>query len=297
MDRPSLNDLAAVMAVATHRSFRQAADTLGVAPSTLSHAIRNLEARLGVRLFHRTTRSVSLTEAGTELVNRMEPVMEGVDAALQAVASFREGVTGTVRINAHRLAARLLLEDVVPRLRAEHPGIVVDLVTEGRLVDIVDAGFDAGVRLAESVPRDMIAVPLGGTRHFVCVAAPAYLAANGIPQHPEDLKQHLGIRHRLPSGKLYHWEFEREGTALSVNVPGNVILDDQELMLDAALTGQGIAYVIDLIAQPYLQAGRLQEVLEDWSAPLEGLRLYYSDRRRVPPALRALIEAVKAYAG
>lgn len=293
MDRPTFTDLTAFLTVASHRSFRQAADELGVAPSTLSHAIRGLEEQLGVRLLHRTTRSVSPTEAGAELVARLEPALGSVDAALQAVASFRGGVAGTVRINAHRLAARLLVAEIVPRVIARHPEIVVDIVTEGRLVDIVEGGFDAGVRLAEAVPRDMIAVPVGGQRRFLCVAAAAYLDGKGEPGTPEDLKDHRCIRHRMPGGRIYRWEFERHGSDIALDVSGGIILDDQDLMLDAAIAGLGIAYVVDLAAKPHLAEGRLRTVLDEWCAPIDGLTLYYSGHRRVPPALRAFIDVVR----
>ncbi|MFD2237184.1 LysR family transcriptional regulator [Aureimonas populi] len=293
MNRPTFSDLTALLAVASHRSFRQAADELGVAASTLSHAVRGLEEELGVRLLHRTTRSVSPTEAGAELVSRLGPALEGVDAALQAVAAFRGSVAGTVRINAHRSAARLLVAEVVPQVIARHPQIVVDIVTEGRLVDIVEGGFDAGVRLAEAVPRDMIAVPLGGSRRFVCVAAPAYLDSAGAPRVPEDLKDHRCIRHRMPGGKIYRWEFERHGSEAAVDVNGSIVLDDHDLMLEAALAGLGIAYVVDLVAEPHIAAGRLRTVLDEWCVPIDGLKLYYPGHRRVPPALRAFLDVVR----
>ncbi|WP_420963118.1 LysR family transcriptional regulator [Brucella sp. IR073] len=293
MERPSLNDLTAFLTVASHRSFRAAADELGVAPSTLSHAIRALEDQLGVRLFNRTTRSVSPTEAGAELVSRLGPAIGELDAALEAVAPFRGKVAGTVRINAPQLAANILVRDVVPRVMARHPEISVDIVTEGRLIDIVEAGFDAGVRLAEAVPRDMIAVALGGPRRFLCVASPAYLGEAGEPQTPDDLMNHRCIRHRMPSGKLYRWEFERHGSEITVDVPGGVVLDDQDLMIEAALNGLGIAYIMDLAAAPHLAAGRLKSVLEDWCPPSEGLKFYYPGHRRVPPALRAFIDVLR----
>ena len=293
MDKPSLNDFVALLAVASHRSFRKAADELGVAPSTLSHVIRALEDQLGVRLFHRTTSSVSPTEAGAEFIDRLVPALGGIDSALQALASFRSGVTGTVRINAHRLAARLLVTQLLPQVLAHHPDITVDIVTEGRLVDIVEEGFDAGVRLADAVPRDMITVPLGGTRRFICVASPAYLDERSDPKSPQDLKFHRCIRHRMPSGKIYRWEFERHGSEIAVDVAGSIVLDDQDLMIEAAAAGAGIAYVIDLAAREHLASGKLRTVLNDWCPPSERLTLYYSGQRRVPPALRALLDMVR----
>ena len=171
----------------------------------------------------------------------------------------------------------------------------MDIVTEGRLVDIVEEGFDAGVRLAEAVPRDMITVPLSGPRRFICVASPAYLEGRPEPQSPEDLKAHRCIRHRMPSGKIYSWEFERHGSEIAVDVTGSMALDDQDLMVDAAAAGAGIAYVVDLAAKQHLASGRLRTVLDDWCPTIEGLTLYYSGHRRVPPALRALLDVAREF--
>lgn len=209
MIRPSLNDLAAFVAVATHRSFRRAADELGAAP--LSHAMRALEERMGVRLLNRTTRSVSPTEAGFQLLRSLLPALASLDDALDSVAPFRGQVTGTVRINAPRAGAAILVRDVLPTMAERYPDVTVDLVAEGQLIDIVQAGFDAGVRLAGSIPRDMIAVPIGPPLRFVCVASPAYLDRAGAPTTPDELAGHRCIGHRLPSGRPYRWEFERAG--------------------------------------------------------------------------------------
>jgi len=248
MTRPSLNDLTAFVAVASHRSFRGAADELGTAPSTLSHAMRALEERLGVRLLNRTTRSVAPTEAGFQLLARLQPAIGALDDALDSVAGFRGKVAGTVRINAPRLAAAILVRDVLPLMAERHPDVTVDIVIEGRLVDIVSGGFDAGLRLAGSIPRDMIAVPLTRPLRFVCVASPVYLKRAGVPKTPDALKQHRCIGHRLPGGKLYRWEFERSGQALTIDAPASVVLDDEDLMVDAAIKGLGIAYVLSIAA-------------------------------------------------
>jgi DNA-binding transcriptional LysR family regulator len=293
MSRPSFNDLAAFVAVATHRSFRRAADELGTAPSTLSHAMRALEERMGMRLLNRTTRSVSPTEAGFQLLSRLQPALAALDDALDSVAAFRGNVAGTVRINAPRLAAALLVRDVLPRVAARFPDVTVDIVVEGQLIDIVLAGFDAGVRLADSIPRDMITVSLGGPMRFICVASPAYLDRAGIPKTPDELRHHRCIGHRLPSGKLYRWEFERAGRALTIDVTGSVILDDEELMVDAAINGLGIAYVVGAAAAPALTAGHLREVLPAWMPAAETLAVYYPGHRAVPPALRAFLDAVR----
>lgn len=293
MAAPTLADLTAFAAVATHRSFRQAADALGVSPSSLSHTLRALEQHLGVRLLHRTTRSVAPTEAGDRLLARLRPALRDLQSALAEVDAFRGQPSGTVRINAPETAARLLLHRVVPLLLERHPAVSVDLSLEGRLVDIVAEGFDAGVRLGEAVPQDMIAVHFGGNVRFVAVASPAYLARAGIPAVPDDLRHHACIRHRLPSGKLYRWEFERHGQTLVVDVPGRVTLNQMQLMVDAAVEGLGIAYVPALAARKSLDEGRLAMLLADWCPAIPGLFLYYPGHRQVPPALSAFIEVLR----
>jgi len=293
MARPSLNDLTAFMAVATHRSFRRAADELGAAPSTLSHAIRALEDRMGVRLLNRTTRSVSPTEAGLQLLDRLQPALVLLDEALESVAEFRGRVAGAVRINAPRLAAAIIVRDVLPLMSERFPEVTVDVVVEGELVDIVSGGFDAGVRLVGMIPRDMIAAPLSGGLRFLCVASPAYLDRAGIPAAPDDLKRHRCIGHRLPSGKLYRWEFERAGQAMTVDVAGSVVLDDEDLMVDAAVKGLGVAYVAGPAAAAALATGQVCEVLSPWTQATEGLAVYYPGHRSVPPPLRAFLDVVR----
>ena len=258
MMRPSLNDLTAFVAVATHRSFRRAADELGTAPSTLSHAMRGLEDRLGVRLLNRTTRSVSPTEAGLELLSRLQATLSSLDEALDAVTAFRGQVAGTVRVNAPRVAAAALVRDILPRMAERFPDVTVDLVVEGRLIDIVSGGFDAGVRLIGSIPKDMVAVPFASPIHFVCVASPAYLDRPGEPKTPEDLQHHRCIGHRMPSGRLYRWEFERAGQELTINANGPVVLDDEDLMVQAAAQGLGIAYVSNWAAEVAIAKGRVR---------------------------------------
>ena len=293
MARPSLNDLQAFVTVATRRNFRRAADDLGTAPSTLSHAMRALEERLGVRLLNRTTRSVSPTEAGFELLGRLRPALTGLDEALDAVQAFRGQISGTVRVNAPRLAATLLIRDILPAMAEMYPDVVVDLVVEGRLIDIVAAGFDAGVRLASSIPKDMIAVPLAGSVSFICVASPAYLERFGEPATPDELRRHRCIGHRVPSGKLYRWEFERAGRTMTPDLSGSVILDDEELMVDAAITALGIAYVASPAADAALLDGRLRRILTGWTPAPETIGIYYPGHRSVPPPLRAFLDVVK----
>lgn len=287
--RPTLDDLNAFSAIATHRSFRKAAGELGLSPSTLSHMMRNMEARMGVRLLHRTTRSVAITEAGEMLLDRLKPVLRDLDLALDAVGEFGGQPSGTLRINASEIAARMLLNAAIPLFLERYPEISLDIVTENRLVDIVGEGFDAGIRLRETVPLDMIAVEFGGEARFLAVASPAYLKEHKQPKTPEDLKHHRCIRLRMPSGKLYRWEFEKHGQEVNVEISGALTLDHVELMAEAAVKGLGIAYVPDRVARPYLARAELMSVLDDWCPTIPGLCLYYPGHRHVPQSLRAFI--------
>lgn len=291
--KPDLTALNAFVLVATRRSFRQAADELGLSPSTLSHMLRTLEEKMSVRLLHRTTRSVSTTEAGEQLLRQLRPVLQGLDHALSSVEQFRQQPAGTLRINASEGAARQLLQQVVPTFLQRYPAISLDLVTEGRLIDIVSEQFDAGVRLLEDIPQDMVAVPFGGELRFIAVASPAYVARHGQPATPDDLLRHQCIRFRLPSGKLYRWEFSRRGVERHIEVKGALMLDHLELMAETAADGLGIAYMPDSVALPWLRSGKLQQLLEEWSPPSPGLALYYPGHRHVPAALRAFIEVMK----
>jgi DNA-binding transcriptional LysR family regulator len=289
----SLSDLKAFAAVARHRSFQRAADELGVSRSSLSHAVRAFEQRLGVRLLHRTTRSVATTEVGEALLQRLNPLLQALDATLDEVRHGQDTVAGTLRINTGTGAARWLLEHVAPPFLQRYPHVTLDIVSEGRLVDIIAEGFDAGVRLAESVPKDMVAVPFGGALRFVAVASPAYVAVAGHPDSPEDLHAHRCIRQRLPSGKRYRWEFAKGRRELAIDVPGALSLDDSALMVDAAINGLGIAYVPEPFARAALDDGRLVLLLEDWSPPTEGLCLYYASWRQVPAPLKAFITVLR----
>lgn len=294
MDRPTLNELSAFAAIARHRSFRKAADELGMSRSALSHILTGLERRLGVRLLNRTTRSVATTEAGAALLERVGPLLRELDVALDVVALEQNQPAGTLRISASKGAARVLLALVVPRFLELYPAVGLDIASDGRFVDIVEEGFDAGVRLLEAVPQDMIAVRFGGDMRFVAVAAPAYLALYPAPEVPDDLKQHRCIRQRLPSGKRYHWEFARRGQEMAVEVPGPLTLDDNDLMLEAAADGLGIAYVPERMAEGYLASGRLVRVLDEWCPAIPGLALYYPGHRHVPSALRAFIGVLRS---
>ncbi|MBY5767628.1 LysR family transcriptional regulator [Rhizobium leguminosarum] len=287
--RPTLADLRALSAIVTHRSFRKAADELALSPSTLSHMMRSLEENMGVRLLNRTTRSVAATEAGERLVARLTPLFRDFDLALEEVNEFRGHPSGTLRLNTSEIAARVLLDAAVPTFLTRYPDMSLDLVTDNRLVDVVADGFDAGIRLREAVPLDMIAVEFGGDTRFVAVASPAYLAAHPAPQTPDELRTHACIRFRLPSGKLFRWEFEKYGHELAVDVPGALTLDHVELMAQAAAKGLGIAYVSDRTARPFLESGALVTVLDDWCPAIPGLCLYHPGHRHVPQGLRAFI--------
>jgi DNA-binding transcriptional LysR family regulator len=290
---PSFGDLRAFLAVARHRNFRRAASELSVSPSALSHSIRGLERLMNVRLLNRTTRSVSPTEAGQRLLDGLGPALRDVDLALRSVQDLQAGASGTVRINAPHAAASILLQQVVPCVLSRFPEITVDLVAEDRLVDIVAEGFDAGIRLGEAVPQDMVGVPLGGPSRFIAVASPDYLEAAGAPQTPDDLHHHRCIRHRLPSGRMFRWEFEKHGQTMFVDVPGALTLNNIGLMIDAAADGLGLAYVLEAAAAPSLAQGRLVTVLDDWCPSFGGLMLYYPGHRQVPSALRAFIDTAR----
>ncbi|MEH6350248.1 LysR family transcriptional regulator [Pseudomonas sp. 3JA] len=291
---PDLSELDAFATVARHRSFRKAADERGVSASALSHAMRALEARLGVRLLNRTTRSVTPTEAGHQLLATLAPTLQQVAEALAQLTSLQDVPAGKLRLNVARPAARAVFANVLAPFVARYPRIQLDLVTDDGLTDIVNGGFDAGVRFGESLAGDMIAVPVGPPQSFVTVAAPNYLATKGIAQAPRDLLDHACIARRFPSGKLYAWEYQAEGQPIRLSVTGPLILEDDALMIQAAKDGAGIAYVYEELARDDLRNGHLTELLAQWKAPPSRFFLYYPSRRHVPPALKALIEFIQA---
>ncbi|XXX74472.1 LysR substrate-binding domain-containing protein [Sorangium sp. So ce134] len=294
MIRASLIELEAVIAVATFRSFRAAARELEMSPSALSHAVSALEQRLGVRLFHRTTRSVSLSAAGEHVVRRLQPALREVSSSLEEVHELRDTPSGTLRINTSKGAAQIAVLPMVLEMRRRHPEVRVELVTEERFVDIVAEGFDAGVRLAEAVPQDMIAIPCGPDLSMAVVGAPSYFARRPEPRAPRDLLEHECIRRRMASGAVYRWELERRGREVAVDVRGALTLDDDDLALQAALDGAGLAYVSERSAAADIEAGRLVRVLAEWTPPFPGLRLFHPSNRLVRAALRAFIAIVRA---
>jgi DNA-binding transcriptional LysR family regulator len=283
MHKSGLIELEVVLAVARLGGFRAAARDLGISSTALSRALAVLEERLGVRLFNRTTRSVALTEAGEQFVAAVGPALAEIQQAMVAVNDRRGTPVGTLRLNCSVGAARAILAPVVLEYLRRFPAMNVDIVTEAHFVDIVGKGFDAGIRTADAVPRDMIAV----------VAAPSYFSRHKKPRSPPQLMSHECIRARWPSGALYRWEFERRGEKLALDVPGVLTLDDPSLMRDAAIAGAGVAYLWDASVKDDLAAGRLVSVLKDWTVTSAGLCLYYPNRRNVPAALRTFIELLR----
>lgn len=293
MQRAGLSDLSAFVAVATHRSFSRAAAELGLSPSALSHTVRSLEERLDLRLLNRTTRSVAPTEAGERLLERLRPALRDIDDALEDANAFRDKPVGRLRLNVPRSAALLALAPVMIRFIKAYPQMRLEITTEDRLVDIVAGGYDAGVRFGESVERDMVAVRISPDLRLAVVGAPAYFAKHPKPRKPHDLQDHACVRFRLPSGSLYRWEFEKNGEPLEVEVAGPLTLSDQQLMVQAALDGAGLAMVLENHARADLKAGRLVRVLSDWCPPFPGYFLYYPSRRQVPAGLRAFIDMMR----
>jgi len=285
----------AFAAVARHRSFSRAAAEIGVSRSALSHTVRMLEERLNLRLLNRTTRSVAPTEAGAKLLAQLAPVLAEFGAIFDDLAERQTGPSGLLRINAPETAVRLLMRTVVPAFLKKYPSMRLDLAAEGRLVDIVSQGFDAGIRLADAVPLDMIAVPFGKMVRFVAVASPDYLRVHPALVVPDDLSQHRCIRQRLPSGALYQWEFEKAGQSCEIDVPGVLTLDHSATMVEAAAAGMGVAYVPEIATSERLRDGALRLVLEDWCPPSPGLCLYYPGRRHIPSGLRAFVEMLRAH--
>lgn len=293
MATDNLTHLAAFAAVARHRSFRRAGAELTLSTSAVSYAIRALEERLGVGLFHRTTRSVALTEAGQRLLDRLQPALGQVHDALEEMNHFRAAPAGLLRINATRAAVHTQLGPRLASFLRAHPDVRLEVAQDDGLVDIVAEGYDAGVRLHEFVPEDMVAVPLGPPLRGLIVASPAYLRDRGVPQHPRELVDHECVRFRFASGHLYKWQFERDGLALDIDVPGRLTLGDQHTILQAVLDGLGLAYVLEDAARPCLEDGRLVAVLQDWSEPFAGWVLYYPRQRQMSSALRAFVDMLR----
>ena len=291
---PDLADLDAFAAVARARSFRGAAVLRGVSASGLSEAVRRIEAGLGVRLLNRTTRSVTPTEAGERLLQRLAPALGEVSAALDAVAEGRDKPVGTLRLNIPVIVGRIVLPRIIGPFLAAHPGIVLDVMAEDSFVDVLAAGFDAGIRYEERLERDMIAIPIGPrVQRYAAAAAPAYLAAHGRPQHPRDLLQHACIRHRFASGVIADWEFEQAGEVIHIKPSGPLLAGTMEMERQAAIDGIGIIATFEEELADALASGLLEPVLQDWWASFSGPFLYYASRTHMPPPLRAFIDFIK----
>ncbi|QTC88581.1 LysR family transcriptional regulator [Brevundimonas pondensis] len=294
MERTDFNQLTWFQAVAEERSFTKAAARLGVAQSTLSHAIKQLEARMGIRLLTRTTRNVATTVAGERLLQTIAPRMTEIEAEIAALTAFRDKPSGSIRLT---LSDHALETVVWPKLKpvlAAYPDISVELLLDNTFRNIVEEGYDAGVRLGESVEKDMIAVRIGPDWRLVAVASPDYLAAHGRPRHPQDLVGHRCINTRQEtSGGLYAWEFEKDGKELRVRVSGQLTFNNSYAMVDAAVSGFGIAYVPDSMVETAVASGALEVVLGDWSPPFEGYFLYYPSRRQNLLAFQIIVDALR----
>jgi DNA-binding transcriptional LysR family regulator len=294
MLRENTNDLLAFMAVARERSFTRAAAKLGVSQSSLSHKIRALEERLGLRLLARTTRSVGVTEAGERLLNAIAPRFDEIEAELVALSSLRTEPAGTIRITATEHSAYTILWPRVSKLLLKYPDIKVEIIVDYGRRDIVAERFDAGVRVGEDIAKDMIAVPIGPAMRSAVVCSPAYIKRHGAPMTPEELTQHACVNMRLPThDNLFEWEFEKEGRSLNVRVDGPAVFNTLTLRLNAALDGVGLAYMPEDYALPYIKAKRLVRVLEEWCDPYPGYHLFYPSRRQSTPAFALLVEALR----
>ncbi|WP_164829416.1 LysR family transcriptional regulator [Sinorhizobium meliloti] len=290
--RGSLAELEAVLAVSSQGGFRAAARELGISSSSLSQQIASLETRMGVRLFNRSTRSVVLSAAGEQFVASVGPALEAIRNAVEHVDEHRAEATGTLRINTSVGATRMVLTPLILEYMRRNPQMAVEIVTEGALVDVNAKGFDAGIRIREAVPPDMVVVPIGDSIRPTIVGSVEYFRRHGRPELPADLQNHMCIRARMASGAIYRWEFERRGESFALDVPGKLVLDDSDLMLRAARDGAGLAYLNEWQVADDIAEGRLEQVLADWTPPYPGLCLYYPGRRNLPAKLRRFVNLI-----
>jgi DNA-binding transcriptional LysR family regulator len=296
MTRIQLTELSAFVAVAEHCSFTKAAAQVGIALPTMSQTIRSLEEQLGVRLFNRTTRSVALTEAGERLLAEIQPILDGIDHALESVNSFRDKPMGTLRLAASRPFATMLLAPLIAPFLAEYPAISVEIAIDDTNSDIVGGRFDAGIRVVHRVERDMTILRIGDDFRILAVAAPAYLRTHPAPAHPRDLHSHNCIRFRAPYDQtIQTWLLARDGEQIETAVEGSLIVNDVELMESATLDGVGIGYLPEQMAAPYLAEGRLVRVLEGWSRSVDGVFLYHPSRRQTPMPLMVFLRFIEAW--
>jgi DNA-binding transcriptional LysR family regulator len=288
-------ELSAFVAVAEHRNFTKAAAQLGIAPPTLSQTIRSFEERLGVRLLNRTTRSVALTEAGERLLANAQPVLDGIDKAIDAVNAFRDRPSGALRVSMHRTVATSIVGPLLPQFLAKFPEIKLEVSTDDTQSDIVSGRFDAGIRIGERIAKDMIAVRLLDEFRVSAVASPAYLAHHPPPEMPKDLHAHNCVRLRFDwDNSIMAWVFEKAGRQLEVAVDGSLVVNDMDLLVNAVLDGIGVGYIPELLVSSCVADGRMVPLLADWSRPVSGVFLYYPSRRQMPGPLRAFIDFMRA---
>jgi DNA-binding transcriptional LysR family regulator len=293
LNRANLVDIVYFLAIARQKSFSRAGLEVGISASALSYAMKGLEARLGVRLLNRTTRSVTLTAAGEELQGLISSPLNEIGQALEALNRLRDEPAGRIRLNALSDGAALILGPVLPVFVERYPGIEIDLTVSNRMIDVIGDGHDAGIRFGGTVPEDMIAQRLSPDIRWAVVGTPEYLQRFGTPQHPEELKRHRCLRIRLGNARMYNWEFEKDGEQLEIDVPGAITIDESRIGLELACRGAGLMYVPEPVVTQLIADGTLQAVLTDWASTDPGFHIYYSSFRQVPVGLRLLIELIR----
>jgi DNA-binding transcriptional LysR family regulator len=293
LGRSDLADFAYFLAIARHRSFRRAALEFGISPSALSHAIKALEARTGVRLLNRTNRSVTLTAAGEELQRAIGAPFEAIGDAVENLNRFRDTPAGRIRLNVPTDAANLLLAPVLPTFIDRYPAVQIDVSVTNRMIDVIDSGFDAGIRYGGTVPEDMVTQRLSAEIRWMVAGSPAYLDRYGTPQHPDDLQQHRCLRFRLGDDRIYRWEFDRGSEKIEIDAPGPIMLDDSNIMRSLLIHGAGLMYGPEPLLAPLVADGSARLVLQDWVSPGPAFHIYYSGRRQLPVGLRLLIELIR----
>lgn len=291
----SIGDLTAVTILARECNFRSASQTLGVSTSSLSRTIANVENEIGARLFNRTTRSVSLTDAGKHFLLKIEPALSEINLAISEVRDIRSQHMGTIRINADEAVARQIVDPLIAVYLKQYPKMEVELICEGRMIDIVSEGYDAGIRSINNIPKDMIAIPIETNRKMVVVASPQYLKKCGVPSTPDDLLHHQCIRERYPSGRRFKWEFICEQENFVIDVQGRLTVNSYSLVLDACLAGVGVGYTSYHFARPYINSGQLISLLDDWTPDWPTLCLYYPQGRNITSSMRAFIDILKIH--
>lgn len=292
-NRSDLADFTYFLAIAKHQSFRRAGLELGISASALSHALKGLETRLGVRLLNRTNRSVTLTAAGEELQAAITSPFDAIADAVEGLNRYRDAPTGRIRLNVPVDAASLLLGPVLPSFVERYPDVELDVSVSNRMIDVTNSGYDAGIRYGGTVPEDMVAQRLSADIRWMVVGTPAYLDRFGRPSHPNDLLNHRCLRFRLGDDSVYRWEFERGDEELNIAAPGTLTFDDSRIIMDALLGGVGLMYGLEPLLNDGIASGALEEVLADWSGFGPGFHIYYSSRRQVPTGLRLLIEHIR----